>query len=253
MSCKSRKTKPECEKAGLLAKIANCKWNILVGECHRGGRVSSSKTNLPKARQNAKLTTKTTSKATKSIKSTKSPADCEVPACSTKTNMFARLVQQKKIKKNQSTTTTSTSISEPEDYKKTPKELAHSGQCPAGRADLGWQSWTLLHSIAAYYPDAPTSEDQTRAKQFIESLSHLYPCTHCAEDFREDLKEMPVELESRTSFSVWMCRMHNRVNSKIGKSEYSCNIDALDLRWRKNAYCEGESGEEAAASLNQDM
>ena len=57
-----------------------------------------------------------------------------------------------------------------------------------------------------------------------ESNYHFqtYPCTHCAEDFREDLKKNPPTLEDKDSLSKWMCEMHNRVNVKIGKEVFDC-------------------------------
>ena len=48
-------------------------------------------------------------------------------------------------------------------------------ECPADREELGRQSWTLLHTMAAYYPKKPSSSQKTMAGQFLHSLSHLYP------------------------------------------------------------------------------
>ena len=33
-------------------------------------------------------------------------------------------------------------------------------------------------------------------------------------------------------FSIWMCEAHNRVNTKLGKTTFNCDINNLDLRWR---------------------
>jgi hypothetical protein len=64
-------------------------------------------------------------------------------------------------------------------------------QCPLDKNELGRATWNLLHTIAAYYPDEPTPEQQSAAIAFVESLAKLYPCPHCAEDFREDIKKNP--------------------------------------------------------------
>jgi len=244
MSCSSRLSKDDCEKSGLLAKIANCRWSGSF--CHHASSFPSANEMEKKLPPAAPKATMTTSTKSNTQKLPKSPSDCEVPACQTKTSAFARLIQKPRSTKKEDTAAQTRNSST---IVTTPEELARTGQCPAGREDLGWQSWTLLHSIAAYYPDQPTSEDRTRARQFVESVGHLYPCTHCAEAFREDLKEVPVRLETRTSFSVWMCRMHNRVNSKLGKTEYPCTIDALDARWRRNPSCEAQDDEDAESSL----
>ena len=63
--------------------------------------------------------------------------------------------------------------------------------CPPGKDKIGNSSWTLLHSMVAWYPETPTSEEQKKMKQFMEALSTFYPCTYCAADFKENLKRNP--------------------------------------------------------------
>ncbi|KAL1500274.1 hypothetical protein AB1Y20_012941 [Prymnesium parvum] len=110
--------------------------------------------------------------------------------------------------------------------------------CPPDREELGTHSWTLLHTMAAYYPEQPTDEQRTAARAFIDSLSKLYACTHCAEHFREEIREDPPRVESRAALSVWMCKAHNRVNSMLGKPEFECVLEKLDRRWRTGeAHC----------------
>jgi FAD-linked sulfhydryl oxidase len=67
---------------------------------------------------------------------------------------------------------------------------ADSG-CPVNVEQLGTATWTLLHTIAAYFPDEPSEADRRKAAAFIESLAYLYPCEVCAEDFRESVKRHP--------------------------------------------------------------
>jgi hypothetical protein len=33
-------------------------------------------------------------------------------------------------------------------------------ECPLNRKDLGYFSWSILHSFAAYYPKQPRTEDK---------------------------------------------------------------------------------------------
>ena len=103
--------------------------------------------------------------------------------------------------------------------------------CPADRDELGRQSWTLLHSMAAYYPEVPTAAQRSAAVAFLHALGALYPCEHCAEDLRADLAAAPPRAGSRAELSVWMCELHNRVNAKLGKPLWSCDLKALDARW----------------------
>lgn len=58
----------------------------------------------------------------------------------------------------------------------------------------------------------------------------MYPCAHCAEDLRSDLVKHPPDVEDREKFSLWMCGLHNRVNKKLGKTEYDCT--KWKERWR---------------------
>ena len=39
-----------------------------------------------------------------------------------------------------------------------------AGLCPPDRQELGSATWSLLHSVAAYYPDRPTPRQQADAK-----------------------------------------------------------------------------------------
>ena len=96
--------------------------------------------------------------------------------------------------------------------------------------ELGVSTWSLLHSVAAYYPDKPTPAQQADAKIFLSTFSRLYPCHECAEDLRQDLKELPPKVSSSKEFSEWMCQLHNKVNVKLGKPTFDCS--KVFERWR---------------------
>lgn len=44
------------------------------------------------------------------------------------------------------------------------------------------------------------------------------------------LKEEPIKLNSSEEFSQWLCRLHNKVNVKIGKPVFDCS--KVNERWR---------------------
>jgi FAD-linked sulfhydryl oxidase len=104
--------------------------------------------------------------------------------------------------------------------------------CPADTAALGRSTWTFLHTTAAYYPLSPSTHQQTQMHNLLSSLSLLYPCIPCAEDFQEKVKENPPDVSGRLGLSRWLCERHNEVNLKLGKEGFGCDWDNLDKRWK---------------------
>ncbi|KAJ1459666.1 ERV/ALR sulfhydryl oxidase domain-containing protein [Pelagophyceae sp. CCMP2097] len=129
--------------------------------------------------------------------------DCFNPACNSKMSMFTASVNK----------------------------LGQEVECPLFREELGRSTWGLLHTTAAYYPDEPTPADKTAAAGLISGLAALYPCAHCAEDFRATTKADPPKLGSRVEFALWLCNQHNTVNLKLGKPTFKCSSKKLDRRW----------------------
>merc|ERR1712224_507770 len=117
---------------------------------------------------------------------------------------------------------------------KQPLKPSESSQyeCPPSSSELGTGSWKLLHSMAAWYPEHPSHDDQIAMKGFMETLAKFYPCTYCAEDFQENIQKKPIQTESRTSLCQWLCEQHNDVNAKLGKPIFPCDMKSLDERWR---------------------
>ena len=57
------------------------------------------------------------------------------------------------------------------------------------------------------YPEKPTEKEKTNMAELVEAFSWMYPCSICAEDFREKIQRWPVRdfLDSREEFVNWMC------------------------------------------------
>ena len=112
--------------------------------------------------------------------------------------------------------------------------------CPADREELGRHTWTLLHTMGAYYPKNPTPKQKEDVKNFLRIFSNFYPCTHCAVGLRENMKKTPPRVENRNSLSIWMCQMHNEVNRLLQKPTFDCSIEKLNKRWKTGEdYCWG--------------
>lgn len=103
--------------------------------------------------------------------------------------------------------------------------------CPPDVEQLGRSSWTLLHSLAAAYPEKPTFEQQTETRQFVSLFGKMYPCWVCADDFRAWMKSgNEPRVSNRDEFGRWLCEAHNAVNVKLGKQAFDCN--RWEERWR---------------------
>ncbi|KAJ3673942.1 hypothetical protein LUZ60_005934 [Juncus effusus] len=102
---------------------------------------------------------------------------------------------------------------------------------PLTKEELGRATWTLLHTIAAQYPDQPTRQQRRDVKELMAIISRLYPCKECSEHFKEILKTNPVHAGSQDEFSQWLCYVHNVVNRSIGKVTFPCK--RVNARWGK--------------------
>ncbi|PON90568.1 ERV/ALR sulfhydryl oxidase domain containing protein [Trema orientale] len=116
------------------------------------------------------------------------------------------------------------------------KEIKSAG--PVSKEELGRATWTLLHTLAARYPDNPTRQQKKDVKELIAILARMYPCKECADHFKRILSENPVQAGSHTEFSLWLCQVHNVVNRSLGKSIFPC--ERIEARWGKSECVERE-------------
>ncbi|ANB12843.1 Erv1p [Sugiyamaella lignohabitans] len=96
--------------------------------------------------------------------------------------------------------------------------------CPPDSQLLGRSTWTLLHTMAANYPEKATFAEQAEMGSFLNIFSKVYPCWYCADDFRSWLNkpENKPKLGGKEEFSLWLCGAHNQVNNKLGKPQFKC-------------------------------
>jgi hypothetical protein len=88
----------------------------------------------------------------------------------------------------------------------------------------GPHCWKFLHFLTLSYPDNPTEQDKNNIKQFIFSLENVLPCEKCRYHFGNNLKNFPITdniISSRYNLINWLRNVHNEVNSRNNKKQYS--------------------------------
>ncbi|KAJ5909758.1 hypothetical protein N7504_004401 [Penicillium tannophilum] len=132
------------------------------------------------------------------------------------------------------TSATSTTPTTPLTAPATHPEPAIPADCPPDVEALGRSTWTLLHTMAATYPEKADTQQQSDMQGFLKLFSRLYPCWVCADDFKTWMahpsgRNQP-KLSGRKEFGWWMCEAHNEVNRKLGKKEFDCRF--WEERWK---------------------
>ena len=80
--------------------------------------------------------------------------------------------------------------------------------------------WHYLHTMSFNYPVKPTSMDKKYYKEFIVSLRNVLPCRYCRDNLTKNLKVLPLTkqvMKNRTTFSKWVFKLHELVNTMLGK------------------------------------
>ena len=81
----------------------------------------------------------------------------------------------------------------------------------------GPSAWLFLHAVTFQYPEEPTMVDKKNYKQFFNSLQNILPCPKCREHYQENIKEIPIQLNSRDELIQWLINIHNNVNKSNNK------------------------------------
>jgi len=78
-------------------------------------------------------------------------------------------------------------------------------ESPLNIAEIGHSTWPLLHRMSLSYPDKPSDHVKEIMRKTIYGFSNVYPCKHCAADFRLKIAVEPPQLDSRKDFALWLC------------------------------------------------
>ena len=101
------------------------------------------------------------------------------------------------------------------------------------RLSWGPGAWIFLQSVAFVYPTDPSSSERKLYKTFFKSACAILPCDICRNSTCEYLKKHPIEpyLVNRQALVVWIYKIHNLVNIKLGKR--SCRFVDFVRRYEK--------------------
>ena len=92
--------------------------------------------------------------------------------------------------------------------------------------------WHTLHTISFNYPVSPTQAQKREYKTFMLSLRDVLPCDKCRTNLRVYFTNHPLTMKclaSRSSFSFYVYRMHEKVNRLLGKDS---GLTYCDVRER---------------------
>jgi len=92
--------------------------------------------------------------------------------------------------------------------------------------------WHFLHLMSFNYPVKPTKDDQIQYKKFIYNLRHILPCRYCRDNLKKNLKMLPLtskDLKNRDRFSRYVYKLHELVNTMLGKKS---GLKYCDVRER---------------------
>ena len=82
--------------------------------------------------------------------------------------------------------------------------------------------WFVLHIISFNYPVSPNKNDKRNYFIFLKSLENILPCKSCRDNLKEHFKNIDMNIfDNRDTFSQYIYKLHNIVNSTLDKEKYS--------------------------------
>lgn len=84
----------------------------------------------------------------------------------------------------------------------------------------GGPAWFTISCFVMGYPETkPKKSDRVQYKRFLTSVGDVLPCNLCRDSYKKFLKQSPLSdrvLSSRKNLVMWLFRIHNKVNRKLG-------------------------------------
>jgi hypothetical protein len=105
--------------------------------------------------------------------------------------------------------------------------MTHPSTANAPRKNLlpnvwGKHAWMFLYTVALGYPNNPTQEEKTSAKNLLISLQHLLPCDKCRVNFRTKMNgefgmRLDQAVQNSETFTHYIYDLESAVASTTGK------------------------------------
>jgi hypothetical protein len=70
------------------------------------------------------------------------------------------------------------------------------------------------------YPVVPSCDDKRHYRDFVVNLQYVLPCGKCRKNLKKNFKKLPLlwkHMESRSTFSLYIYRLHELVNKMLNK------------------------------------
>ena len=89
----------------------------------------------------------------------------------------------------------------------------------------GSHTWRMLHTCAVNYPQSPDHDTISTMVSYLRSLFIIIPCKNCSDHYKSYIDANEYRLysicSSRESLFNFIVDIHNWVNTRLGKSEFS--------------------------------
>ena len=95
----------------------------------------------------------------------------------------------------------------------------------------GPSMWHTLHTISFNYPVKPDRETKLQYLEFFRGLRHILPCRYCRINLAKNLRKVPLTMKTmrdRESLSRWVYKLHEEINTMLGKKSGLSYEDVRD-------------------------
>ena len=111
-----------------------------------------------------------------------------------------------------------------EEINENKEKLIDEGEHNITRQELGHMGWTILHMMTGSFPEELTPALVKKWNAFLVLFGQFYPCKLCSTHFLTMLKEVgPFKGTKKEELMVYLCKMHNIVNKRLGKPIHDCS------------------------------